>query len=57
MNLILVVTFISNEMLWTIEEIVWITEHSFALKVNSKEFNEENQKWEEHFEYLQTSFE
>ena len=47
--------FESND--WTIDEIVWITEHSFALKVNSKEFNEENQKWEEHFEYLQTSFE
>ena len=41
---------------WSIDEIVWINENSFALKVNSKKFNGANRKWVDNFDYLKTSF-
>ena len=42
---------------WSIDEIVWINENSFALKVNSRNYNQEIRKWVDNFEYLKTSFE
>ncbi len=45
--------FESNQ--WSIAEIIWINENSFALKVNSQKYNGE--KWEDTFNYLKTSFE
>lgn len=42
---------------WSISEIVWITEYSFALKVKSRKFDRENYKWVENYVYLKTSFE
>ena len=40
---------------WSISEIVWINEKSFALKVNSKNYNGQN--WIDNISYLKTSFE
>ena len=40
---------------WSISEIVWIDEKSFALKVNSQNYN--GKKWVNNFNYLKTSFE
>ena len=42
---------------WSISKIVWINEKSFALKVKSRKFDRENNKWQEHYNYLKTSFE
>src|SRR5690606_27416205 len=41
---------------WSIEELIWITENAFALKVKSRKFDRENYRWESKYEYLKTSF-
>jgi len=38
-----------------IEELVWINNSSFAMKVNHQTYNEKNKNWDDNFAYLKTT--